>query len=170
MREISLSQGQVALVDDEDYYTLIQYKWFASKRKNKFYAYRNISINGKHTNQYMHRLIMNATSKSGDVDHIDTNGLNNQKQNLRLCSTSQNNMNQLPQIGKTSAYKGVFWDKYNKRFVCKIKLNGAIVFIKYCRNEIDAAVAYNNAALKYFGEFARINILPCPDILVNTHT
>ncbi len=103
MKEIQLTKGKVTLVDDEDYEYLMKNSWcyqnpgYAARRKNK-------SI------ELMHRVIMKA-KKGEQVDHIDMNRLNNQKENLRIVNNSQNGMNKLVQNNSTSGYKGVSWRK-----------------------------------------------------------
>ena len=119
-----INQGKVVLVDDWNYDWLNQYKWFARKTGNNWYAVRNkvvrshsearkMGTSTRHTCIYMHRFIMNAPGGM-DIDHINHNTLNNQKDNLRICSPSQNRMNQLPRRCAFSKYKGVGWHKQKK--------------------------------------------------------
>ena len=152
MKEIKLTQGQVALVDDEDYDFLNQWKWYAHKGRKDGLFYAGKRNNGDIKQIWMHRLIMN-TSRGLTVDHIDHNGLNNQKCNLRNCSMSQNKMNVTP-IG-LSKFLGVH--PRNDKYVAQIKVNGKKIYIGTFKTEEDAAHAYDNAAKKYFGEFANLN-------------
>ncbi len=92
MKLIPLTQGKFAQVDDEDYDYLNQWKWYTTKNHKTFYAARHIRINGKQKLIYMHRVIMNII-KGYKTDHIDHNGLNNQKYNLRICTCQENNRN-----------------------------------------------------------------------------
>lgn len=103
MKEIQLTQGRVALVDDEDYEFLNQFKWHADNHGHTFYAARSLWINGKKVIHLMHWYVM----KGKGVDHIKDGGLNNQKSNLRFCDKSKNAMNQKPRKVGTSKYKGV---------------------------------------------------------------
>ena len=91
MKEIPLSQGKVALVDDEDYKYLNQWKWYAAKQGNDFYAFRNDYTVSPPKTVRMHREVLVEDPR--DIDHIDGNGLNNQKVNLRYCTHSQNHQN-----------------------------------------------------------------------------
>jgi hypothetical protein len=152
MKEIKLTQGKVALVDDEDYEHLSQWKWYTiKKRKNTFYAFRH---SGK-TVVSMHREIM-KTPKELQVDHKDHDGLNNQKHNLRNCTQSQNNQNMM---GYGRKYKGVSYIGNRMGYTAQICLNRKTVCLGTFKDETDAATAYNDAALKYFGEFACLNVI-----------
>lgn len=92
-------------------------------------------------------------------DHIDGDGLNNQRLNLRQSTKSQNNMNTNKGQGYSSKYKGVTWDKARKKWKCGIKINGKQIFIGRFIEEDDAALAYNQKASELFGEFSRLNVL-----------
>lgn len=156
-KHIKLSQGYLAIVDDEDYDLISNYNWYARVTKNSVYAVSNINK----TTVQMHRFILNA-GKEFMVDHIDRNGLNNTKINLRIASRSQNLMNsKKPKNGKTSKYKGVCLNKQtpnNKKcWRAEIRINRKSHFIGYFYNEKDAAIAYNKKAKELFGDFARLN-------------
>ena len=103
----------------------------------------------------MHRLIMDAQERQ-EIDHADGNGLNNQKDNLRFCTHSQNHMNRKPTKG-SSKYKGVSWHKAAKKWNARITLNKKTVSIGYFDSEIIAAKAYDEKAIELFGEFAKLN-------------
>jgi hypothetical protein len=157
MKEIQLTQGKVALVDDDMYDYLIQWKWYANNLSGKFYAIRNHRENKKFVAQLlMHRFIMNP-SKGLVVDHLNGNTLDNRKCNLRVCTYSQNSMNRIKQINNNSGYKGVSWHKNHKIYESRIMSNGVNIHIGSFENIIDAARAYNEAAIKYHGEFANLN-------------
>jgi len=158
MKEINLTQGQVALVDDEDYEELNKYKWFAHDNYGwTFYARRTgRKADGKRYLIQMHRVILNAP-KDMFVDHIDSNGLNNQRSNLRLCTNQQNNRHARPYSNGSSKFKGVCWHKRIKEWQANIRIDGKLKHIGYFKNEKDAALAYNVKALEYFGEFALPN-------------
>lgn len=158
MKEIKLTQGKVALVDDEDYERLNKLTWCAAKRDGTYYAYTT-NLRGKRGSVIaMHRLIMN-TPKGLIIDHIDHNGLNNQKSNLRNCTASQNNANRTSKKQGTSKYLGVsFYKPYNKYHV-QIRILGKNTHVGYYKNEIDAAIAYNEAATRIHGKYANINYI-----------
>jgi len=149
MKEIQLSRGMVTLVDDEDYEFLNQWKWSVYQRRNIFYAYRNIYIKNKITCVIMHRLITDAP-KGKEVDHIDHDGLNNQKSNLRICTHSQNLKNR-SSSGK-SKYLGVY-RQYGKYIMACI----AHKRIGSFKTEVAAARAYDEVAKELYGEFANLN-------------
>ncbi len=157
MKEIPLTQNQVVLVSDKDYDWLNTVKWYAAwcSVRHGFYAKRNGYINSKRRSILMHRLIMNA-QPGQQIDHIDHNLLNDQRENLRFCTSSQNCCNRKPYHGCSSIYKGVSWYRHRK-WMAYIKLNGCQQYLGYFVSETDAALAYNVAARKYFGEFAFCN-------------
>lgn len=143
----------VALVDDEDYEYLSQHKWYAAFKNGTWYAKRGIWVDGKTKCEFMHRVIMNAPIGLL-VDHKDGNGLNNQKTNIRLCTALQNARNKKPLRKFKGTKKNICGN-----FEARIKVNGKLIQLGIFKNEIDAAITYNNAAIKYFGEFARLNII-----------
>lgn len=153
MKEIKLTQGKVALVDDEDFENLNQCKWFAMKHGRTFYAGRAIRVSGKRNTQSMHCLIMNGKG----IDHIDHNGLNNQKSNLRFCTSSENSMNRRKKQNCTSIYKGVSFFKRDKIWRAEIEINYRHIRLGRFVSEVEAAQAYNKKAIELFGEFAHIN-------------
>lgn len=155
MRTINLTQGKVALVDDEDFEALNQQKWYAHKMGNTFYAERNIPVVGKQTTLRMHWEIMNGKS----IDHIDHDGLNNQRTNLRFCSQSENCMNTRKCENTTSIYKGVCWNKRAGKWQVYIMINGKRIHLGYFDSETEAAKAYNEKAIELFIEFANLNIM-----------
>lgn len=156
MKEIRLSkQGKnkgryVALVDDEDYDYLMQWDWHVDIQKNTVYAARNKKTEGKIVNTLMHREIVNVANDM-EVDHLDHNGLNNQKNNLRICTHKQNMQNK-----NSSGYKGVRIKK-GKYISAVIKVDYVSIYIGRFRTIKAAAIAYDKAAIKYFGEFAKLN-------------
>jgi hypothetical protein len=160
-RLIPLTQGKFAIVDAEDYEKLNRYKWHAIRQANTFYAVRrqgNKKIR-------MHRVITNAP-KGLDCDHIDHNGLNNRKKNLRLCTRLQNSRNQRARKGGTSKYKGVYWHKDQKKWHAGISSCGKSYFLGSFDNEVDAAKAYDKKAKVLFGQFACLNF---PDTTENNN-
>jgi len=125
---------------------------------NIFYAVRGLWINDKKTNILMHREIMNA-EKGQMIDHIDGSGINNTKKNLRFCTYLQNARNRKPGKDSASKYIGVCWHKKNKRWVASIHPNRESKYLGCYKSEKEAAGVYNKAALKYYGEFARLNVI-----------
>ena len=151
MKRISLTQNKFALVDDIDFDEVSKYKWRALKANRNFYAMRDLK--GKHIS--MHRFIMKP-SNNFCVDHKDCDGLNNQRSNLRICSASQNSMNQRKKAS-ASKFKGVWITAGKRRFGASIKVNKKCVYLGCFEKQVDAAIAYDKAANQYFGEFARTN-------------
>ena len=151
MKEIKLTQGKVALVDDADYEWLSQWKWTYGG-----YAFRMIRDGTRKQRMiYMHRVIMDA-QPGEQVDHINRDGLDNRRENLRLCSSSQNNGNQRKTRG-SSRFKGVSWHKEGRKWQTGIKLHGTQRHLGLFTDEVEAAHAYDDAAREKFGEFARVN-------------
>lgn len=153
MKEIQLTQGKVALVDDEDFELLNSFKWCAHKRRHTYYACRNFRLNGKSATLYMHQAIMNFKG----ADHVDGEGLNNQRYNLRKCTQQENLLNKCTNKNGTSKYKGVDWIKRRSKWRARIKLNGRQTYIGEFANEDEAGMAYDERAKVLFGEFARLN-------------
>lgn len=155
---IPLTQGQVSLVCDCCYEKVKCYKWYAkfSESTNSFYATTNI---GKYPNRKtlrMHRLILPTDSRL-DIDHKDMNTLNNQCNNLRVASRSQNRSNTKIQSNNTTGYKGVYYHKKNDRWCAQIKVMGKFIYLGSFPSKEEAAAAYDLAAIQYFKEFARLN-------------
>lgn len=156
MKEIKLRKSdRVALVDDEDYEFLSRFRWYCTHEKNCYYAVSFSRIDGYPVPLRMHRLLLRA-SVGMMVDHIDCNGLNNQRSNLRLATHAQNSRNRRPNKGRQ--YKGVRKTR-NNTYEAVISHNGRRIYLGTFNNSHDAATAYNNAAVKYFGRFAKINLI-----------
>jgi DNA-dependent RNA polymerase auxiliary subunit epsilon len=162
MKKIKLSQRKYALVSDVDYERVSQFNWYANKGYKTYYAQRKQTISpNKEKTVSMHRFILSAPLGTF-IDHKNRNGLDNRRMNLRFVSGSDNQKNKVVNYeGKSSKYKGVSFDKTRKKNIWKttIKLNRKSIWIGRFKDEKEAAQAYNIAALKYFGEFARPNKL-----------
>lgn len=152
---IKLTQGQYAIIDDEDYAFINQWKWYFN---NGGYAVRDIRVNGKRTALYMHRFIMN-TPKNMDTDHRDGNTLNNKRINLRVCTHAENLWNQKVSIKGTSKYRGVYFEKSRLQWSANISSKDRTIHLGRFNNEVDAARAYNEKAKELRGEFAILNVL-----------
>lgn len=151
-REIPLSKGKVALVDDNDFAWLSQWKW---SFHSGGYAYRLISENGRRKAVHMHRLIINAPDGM-DVDHVDGDGLNNRRSNLRIATRSENLRNRRTRA-PSSGYKGVALHRQSGLYRSVIYLDTKQITLGYFRNATDAALAYDAKARELFGAFARLN-------------
>jgi hypothetical protein len=152
MKEIELTQGQVAIVDDEDYEYLSQWKWQASKNyKEKFYARRNDG----NKKVYMHRQIIKV-KKDEEIDHINGDTLDNRKENLRACCRRDNSRNAISGRKNKHGFKGVRLER--KKFSAKIFDGKKHISISgNYKTSIEAARAYDKKAIELFGEFALLN-------------
>jgi len=139
MKEILLTQGMVTLVEDEDFEWLNQWRWTAHKSRNTYYAHRSETIGGKKRTVIMHRILLDLP-EGYLPDHIDGNGLNNQRSNLRAVTIRQNNQNN--HRVKTSQYPGVRWHKKNKNWLAAIRYDGKFRHLGCFTEEIDAFRAY----------------------------
>ena len=160
MKEIKLTRGMVALVDNEDFDWLNQWKWQADKGRRTYYAVRSVWKNGRTAEKYyMHREIMKVPPDM-QVDHISGNGLDCQKHNMRVCTVGQNNMNRSKHTRKChSRFVGVSLDKRRGTWQAYINIGGKRTYLGTFADEVQAAIARNLASYKLFGEFARLNII-----------
>lgn len=157
MKQIPLSQGKFALVDDADFEWLSQWKWCYHPEG---YALRSVHLgifNGKRKRitVWMHRFILNPEVKT-KTDHRDGDGLNNQRYNLRRANNTESCQNRRSFRGASSKFKGVSWHKKSKKWHVYIQSDKRHYIGAY-ESEIHAAAAYDEAAVKYHGEFARLN-------------
>ncbi len=161
MKNIQLTKGQFTIVDDEDYDWLSQWKWYISRTG---YAHRNeTGLDGKQKTIRMHRQIIDA-SFGEVVDHINHNKLDNRKSNLRICNDRENQQNSVVRPTNKLGVKGVClysnrdYPIYT-RFISQIQVNGKKFRLGYFENIREAVDAYNQAAIRYFGEFACLSEL-----------
>jgi hypothetical protein len=153
-KSIPLTQGKFALVDDEDYGWLSQWKWCFLKEGYAVRAKR-IPNNGL---VYMHREIL-QTPPGIETDHINGNKLDNSRKNLRICTTSKNQANGDKAPSNCSGYKGVSWSKKEKKWRAQITHDKKVLFLGSFVNPKVAAQAYDKAAVELFGEFAKTNFV-----------
>lgn len=155
MKEIQLTQGYVALIDDEDFNKVSAYKWFVRKGKNTHYAATWVGKWRERKLLHMHHLVSGVPKEGFCIDHQDRNGLNNQKSNHRLCTIAQNSANRTAY--GSSKYLGVSYMAANRKWRAYIKAEGENKYLGIFETEEQAAEAYNLAAAKYHGEFAKLN-------------
>lgn len=152
MREILVRGGRnaglVILVDDEDYPKVERYRWRAVRDHNTFYAYAR--VNGRHTS--MHQLLMNGGGRM--IDHIDRNGLNNQRNNLRFTTNSANQANGRPRKNSVG-FRGV--SRVNQKFRAQIKVDGKTINLGRYGTPEAAAMAYDAAVRVFHGDHATVN-------------
>lgn len=157
-QQIPLTKGKFALVDDEDYSSLVAMgKWCADFSGCEWRAQRTIWRAPRRIKLYMHRILLNAPD-GVEVDHINGDSLDNRRCNLRLCSPTENQRNRSLASNNSSGYKGVYWDPHRNRWIARIKVNGTRKHLGRFMSAEDAARAYDQAALRYYGEFAKTNL------------
>lgn len=156
MKKIKLTQNKYALVDNKDYVDLSKHKWQAEKSGKTFYAVRTIRTPKGRTCLQMHRYIINAP-KGMLTDHIDGNGLNNQKKNLRLATASDNARNRGKQKNNTSGFKGVSYCKRDNVWRAQIRVFYKDIILGAFKEKELAYKAYIKACKKYHKNFANYN-------------
>lgn len=160
-REIILTQGKVALVDDEDYEGLAKFRWryMETSKGRQGYAKTHVVVDGDWQNRvdvYMHRMVLCA-EKGQIVDHINHDKLDNRKSNLRIVTHSQNVSNKPKQANNTSGYKGVTYYKRTKRWMAQVKIEGKYKCIGYFSTPEEAAAAYDEYVIQNSDGFIPIN-------------
>lgn len=158
---IPLTKGKVAIVDDCDA-DLGQHKWHFSGRYAMRFVEGSTSMYGKRVRILMHRAIVErmigrSLGKFERVDHVDNDGCLNTRGNLRVCTPQENNRNRVVNANNVSGYKGVSRNSTGGNYNASICVNGKDIYLGTFKSAIDAASAYDQAARRYFGEFARCN-------------
>jgi HNH endonuclease len=161
MKEIPLTRGKVALVDDEDYESLIQWKWLVRYHRKTCYARRIDRHTGKPITIHMHREIL-GVKPNQQVDHINGNGLDNRRSNLRIAGHAQNLWNRGRTRKNSSGFKGVHWVERLNKWCVQVQANGKARCLGWFVDLYDAASAYDLEALKLHGEFAHVNFRYTP--------
>lgn len=159
--------GLFALVDDDDYELVSRYSWYPAKRRSShtFYAQNVSRVDGRRVTLLMHRLIVDYPM----VDHENRNGLDNQRHNLREANGSQNAGNRPKQRGVcTSRFKGASWNKTAGKWQARIMIDGKVKSLGYYSDDLEAATAYDAAAIEYFGPYAGTNFPVTPNVVTLT--
>lgn len=157
-KTIPLTKGKFAVVDAQDFDWLSEFKWQAVEDDNgRWYALCKIWAGGRQITRQMHRMILHEMNPKIYVDHRDRDGLNNRRSNLRRCTPRQNQANKVKEKNSTSQYRGVYWNKQNRRWCAAIREDHRKVWLGNFKDEREAALAYDAAAFRVHGEFARLN-------------
>lgn len=156
MKQIQLKNGMFAIVDDDDFNWLSQWKWSAIKTKYGYYADRESHYIRMHR-EVMSRWVGRPLTDDEEVDHINQNKLDNRKENLRLATSAENKRNRGKQSNNTSGYKGVMWDKATGKWMARICIDKKRIYIGWYSDKIDAAKAYDEKAKEVHGQFAQLN-------------
>ena len=168
-RKLTLTRGRKTSLDEEDYFRFRDFKWHTVGKGKYLYAGRNRKQSDGIRERviYLHREIMDALS-THEVDHINGNRLDNRKKNLRVCTHRQNLFN-TTWPNHSSKFRGVTFNTINKNWNVRLKSNGKNLYLGSFNSEIQAAKTYDSVAIKYRGEFAKLNFpkrqrKPLPDL------
>ena len=155
MREVDLTRDRVAFVDDVDHADVVQFKWYAHRVRDTdlWYAYRAVGPRGGQVTVSMHGYLTGFSK----TDHIDGDGLNNQRINMREATHAENMRNVGLSRGNTSGFKGVVWHKQAQRWYAQISVDSRSRALGLHDTPEDAALAYDRAAVEFHGEFAKTN-------------
>lgn len=157
MKYIELTRNKRAIVSNEDFAKLSEHKWCTRESGGIFYAVRNskkIDKRGKRGMIHMHKEILKP--KLGTIDHIDGDGLNNQRSNLRIATLSQNQYNRKININNKSGFKGISYFERDKKWRAVISANKKYIHIGLFTSKVAAHKAYKEASIKYHGDFRKI--------------
>jgi len=158
LKLIELTNGMFTKVSDCDYDYLNKFRWGYMKVRNKGYYARKVTRDGNGDQLFMHKIVAKLMGiQSPQVDHWNEDKLDNQRENIREATNAKNKANESKRINNTSGFKGVCWAKWANKWVSYIKVNYKRIHLGYYENKIDAARAYNKAAIVYFGEYANLN-------------
>jgi hypothetical protein len=156
-RRFYLGEGKWAFLDVKDYYRLRIFKWVVYGTGKNLYAVRlRVTGPNKTKTVYMHREIMNHPSGLL-VDHRNRDGLDNRRSNLRLATHAQNAYNCSKRKNASSQFLGMYFNKERSTWDSQLMHNGKRIWVGRFKTEIEAARAYDRAAIKFHGEFARLN-------------
>ena len=157
MKQIPLTQGQLAIVDDADYDWLNQWKWRAVRDRKTWYAVRTSSENGRSNrfDVFMHRVILGIKDRLQLSDHRDRNGLNNQRLNLRIATCAENSRNRTHKRKTNSGFVGIIKRKHG--YTATLKIFGKRKYVGYSTSAVQAARLRDKAVLELHGEFAVLN-------------
>lgn len=157
---IPLTQGQAAVIDDADAALIARYHWWAAKRPHTYYAVTKIKVTpgrrGRRRILHMHQLIM-GDPPGMQVDHVNRDGLDNRRANLRVATQSQNKANSGRYRNNASGFKGVYWRRSHQQWEAQITHQGRRYHLGYFRSPEDAARAYDAKARQLHGAFASCN-------------
>ena len=155
MKHTPLTQGKVAVVDDDMYEVFIQRKWHLNS-EGYAVGYEGSEFGDKRIR--MHRVVVSAPDGM-EVDHINGDKLDNRRENLRICTHAQNTLNQGIRNDNKSGFKGVFWDKQSGKYRAQIRANKQTFYLGWFDDAEQAARAYDEKARELHGKFARTNFL-----------
>lgn len=155
MPQIELSNGQAALVDADDYERVKNFTWTISPIGNTRYLMNRKMVKGKSTCIFIHRMLLSAEPHQL-VDHINGDGLDNRRCNLRIANKAQNSMNSKKRSDNTSGFRGVAFVPKANRYQAKLHFEGRRITSRFCKTAIEAAEAYKSLAIKHYGDFVRL--------------
>lgn len=164
---VPLTQGKFAIIDIADVPLIENHTWCVVKRGRSLHAMRGVrpSQGRSYESIYLHRAILDIKDTVIQVDHIDGNGLNNRRANLRPCSIEENVRNKRSRLNSSSEYVGVYWNKIMGIWGAQIACKNKTTHLGFFKDAKIAAIAYDIEALKNYGEFARTNFLKRSTIL-----